>query len=131
MANLVDINPSVVIPYDIPLPLGYKPNIPLIIPVPGGYDPDDVFGDIAIASTTTLNLPTTTVMVIYTTTYTSFSTYPVTTTNSIGQMMTIETSSPVITTSIGTSTSKGSDTGILVRASPARHVAQLLLEFYL
>jgi hypothetical protein len=109
LGNPVDINPGVVLPFDIPLPAGYKQNIPLIIPVPGQYDPNDIFGNLLTASTNSPASPTTTVVVIYTSTSTSFSTYPVTTTNSIGQQTIVETSSPVITISVGSSTSEETD----------------------
>ncbi|CAI7659594.1 unnamed protein product [Penicillium palitans] len=54
----IEIPDNVVIPLDIPLPAGYKPNMPIIIPIPGLYDPDDVFGNpdsTATPTTTTLD----------------------------------------------------------------------------
>lgn len=45
LTNPIVIPPGVPIPYDIPLPAGYTPNINITIPIPGTYDPNIVFGN--------------------------------------------------------------------------------------
>lgn len=55
MSNPIYIPPNVTVPYDIPLPPGYKPSINITIPVAGGYDPTQLYGTQTLppSSTTT------------------------------------------------------------------------------
>lgn len=103
-SNPIEIPGNVVIPLDIPLPAGYKPNMPIIIPIPGLYDPDDVFGNPDSTATPT----TTTLVPGFMTTITYYTTFPVTETDSTGTV-TRTTSTPVVTTAVVTSTTGGSD----------------------